>query len=117
MTATVVQDLRTGLAMHQSGRLGEAEAIYSRVIVCDPDCADGWQLFGRAAFDRKENDLAMARIAQAIRLRPEIPAFHQSMGEILTSVGRVREACLCFEEALRRNPAFVPALLSLGNGL
>ena len=117
MTATVTQDLRAGLALHQTGRVIEAETVYSRVIVRDPDSPDAWHLFGRAAFDRKDNALAIARVVQAIRLRPEIPAFHHSMGEILTRLGRAREASLCFEEALRLEPGFVPALLSLGNAL
>jgi len=109
--------LGKALAYPESGRVDQAEPLYSAVLEHDPNNADAWHLLSRISLQRGDWKAAAARVLQAIRMRPSIPAFHTSLGEILTAQGRPWEASLCYREALRLAPGHIPALVNLGNAL
>lgn len=117
MKASVGKLLRRALAVHQSGRVDEAEPLYSAVLERDPNNADAWHLLSRVSLQRGDWKEAGARVLQAIRQQPAVPAFHTSLGEILAAQGRTSEASLCYQEALRLAPGYTPALVNLGNAL
>jgi tetratricopeptide (TPR) repeat protein len=114
MTETLITEAR---ARQEAGRLEEAEWMYGSLLERDPGNADAWHLLGRVALQKGEFAVAAARVLQAIRLRPRIPALHTSLGEILAAQHRDREAMLCYREALRLEAGYVPALVNLGNAL
>src|SRR5262245_40364421 len=109
--------LRAGIELHQLGRLEEAEAAYGMALHREPRSADAWHLMARAALDRGQPRPAAIRAVQAIRLNPGVPAFHNTLGEILLARGQMAEALACHREALRIDPRFAPALVNLGNAL
>ncbi len=117
MSQNVVALLRRGLSYQESGDGAKAEKIYGEVLEREPGNADAWHLLSRLAMVQGEWKTAAARALQAIRSRPDIPAFHSSLGEILAVQGMAEQAALCYREALRLQPAFVPALVNLGNAL
>ena len=117
MKTAVEKLLREALAVHQSGRAEEAEPLYSAVLERDPSNADAWHLLSRVSLERGDWKAAAARVLQAIRQQPAVPAFHTSLGEILAAQGRSWEASLCYQEALRLAPGYTPALVNLGNAL
>ncbi len=115
MTATACCTVADALACHQAGRLEEAEWMYGSVLERDPGNSDAWHLLGRLALQKGDARTAAARVLQAIRHRPAVPAYHTSLGEILAAQQRYREAAACYREALRRESRYVPALVGLGN--
>jgi tetratricopeptide (TPR) repeat protein len=116
MTATACSmTVADALACHQAGRLEEAEWMYGSVLERDPANPDAWHLMGRLALQKGDTRTAAARVLQAIRQRPAIPAYHTSLGEVLAAEQRHQEAAACYREALRREPHYVPALVGLGN--
>jgi tetratricopeptide (TPR) repeat protein len=117
MRAPCERDLSAALALHQQGRLEEAEDRYGRVVERDPRNADGWHLLGRIGLQQGRLAEASARVLKAIRQRPQTAAFHTTLGEILAAQGRHSDAALCYREALRLQPDWLPALVNLGNAL
>lgn len=109
--------LRDGLRCHEEGRLEEAARIYTAVLQRDVGSSDGWHLMGRLLLGRGQFGAAASAVAEAIRLRPDLPAFHATLGDILAAQGRLREALLCYEQAVRCDPRFTPALVNFGNVL
>lgn len=117
MTAEIAARLQGGIALHQAGRLEEAESVYESALRSAPETADAWHLLARAALDRGDAALAIARVIRALRIHPTTPAFHNTLGEILLAQGKSAEAIACCREALRLDVKFVPALINLGNAL
>jgi predicted O-linked N-acetylglucosamine transferase (SPINDLY family) len=54
---------------------------------------------------------------QALRLMPDLPEVHNSLGIVLAQGGKPAEAEACFREAVRLQPEFVQAHSNLGNVL
>jgi len=115
LNGTALQTLQQGLACEQQGRLEEAARLYSAVLEGDPGIADAWHLMGRIWL--AERDFARARgcIAEAIQLRPDLSAYHTTLGDAFAAESRPREAELCYEEAVRLDPGFIAAWVNLGN--
>ncbi len=59
----------------------------------------------------------LSRLEQTIKEQPEAPEPHFFIGEMLRAQGRPEDALRAYQSSLRRNPDFVPALVSLGDVL
>ncbi len=59
----------------------------------------------------------LSRLEQAIKDQPDAPEPHFFIGEMLRAQGRPEDALRAYQSSLRRNPDFVPALVSLGDVL
>ncbi len=116
MSATL-EILQQGLARQQAGDLTAAAAAYRRVLVREPNNADALHLLGMVEFSRGRVETAVTLIAEAIRKRPQVAAFHNNLGNALLAGGKAEEACLAFEEALRLAPAYAEAMVNYGNAL
>jgi tetratricopeptide (TPR) repeat protein len=110
-----LQVLHTAVAHHGAGRLAEAEAIYRQVLAHDPRNADVLNLLGMIAGQKGQPQVAVELISRAIELHPEIPLFHQSLGESLRLMGRLDEAIASARRALELDSSFVRAVQTLGN--
>jgi tetratricopeptide (TPR) repeat protein len=115
ITAPECDALHAGLALHADGRLEQAARFYSEALEHDSRNSDAWNLLGRVWLAKGDFESAAACVIRAVRLRPDLPAFHATLGDILSAQGRGREAALCYREALRLEPLFQPALVNLGN--
>jgi cytochrome c-type biogenesis protein CcmH len=59
----------------------------------------------------------LSRLEQTIKEQPEAPEPHFFIGEMLRAQGRPEDALRAYQSSLRRDPDFVPALVSLGDVL
>jgi len=64
-----------GAMYHQYGNLKQAQKLYQRVIILEPDYAPGYFNLGAVAWARKDFAAARDYFNEAVRLAPQNPAF------------------------------------------
>ena len=67
---TIAPLFAEGLALHQAGRLAEAEQLYFRVLAVRPDHFDSLHLLGVIFHQRGDHAEAVRRINLALKLNP-----------------------------------------------
>ncbi len=106
-------DLARAVGLHRSGNLGEAEAIYRRVLSKAPRQALALNYLGTllAASQRAEEGLDLLR--RSVREAPQVPELHLNLADALAASGRLDAAESALKRALqqRRSPE---ALAKLG---
>ncbi len=97
------------MALHQQGRLADAEQIYRDVLRQQPDHSDALHLLGVIALQTKHIDRAIELIGKAIALDASSSAAHNNLGKALLDLRRFEDALAAFDEAIRLNPDFAMA--------
>src|SRR5690348_16009460 len=96
-----------GLALHQQGRLREAEAVYREVLSREPNNADALHLLGVIATQVKQYTAAVQLIEAAIRVRPNVAFYHNNLGNAYRGLVRRKEAFDAYGRALQLDPNYV----------
>jgi protein O-GlcNAc transferase len=104
-------------ALHQAGRLGEAEAGYRAILGLDPRHADALHLLGLVALQRGHAEQCVRLIEQALAIRPRYPEALANLGHGYAELGQPAEALACFEKALVLRPDMAEAHDSRGTAL
>ena len=107
-------ELHNALALHQAGRLTEAEPIYRRVLGVVPNHAGTLHLLGVLLHQRGRSDDGANLIRRAITIEPRIASFHNNLGEALRGSYKLQEAKSAYERALQLKPDYPEALNNLG---
>src|SRR5262249_6951972 len=99
-----------GPALARSGRKDEATSALEkgRELVTADDrtkTASLDILEGRAALEKGDLDVALAKLRRAIQLRPDASEAHLSLGAVLEKKGDAAAAIASYEKALELNPA------------
>lgn len=108
---------RLGLAHHQAGRLGEAEARYRETLATAPNHADALHLLGVIASQVGKHDVALQLIDLAIAEDGRNFLYHSNRGLALAGLRRFEEAIASYDCALAVRPTFVEALCNRANAL
>jgi tetratricopeptide (TPR) repeat protein len=104
-------------ALHQAGRLAEAEQTYNRILATQPDHFDSLHLLGIVFHQRGEHAQALQHIDLALKIDPNnIPALN-SRGIALRELKRFEDALASYDRALKLLPDYAEALLGRGNTL
>jgi predicted TPR repeat methyltransferase len=106
-----------GLALHQQGRLAEAEPLYRRVLRATPTNFDALHLLGVLCGQTDRFDEALALLNRALAQRPDSAPAMNNLGNTLGSLGRHQEAVQAFERALAVRPEDAKALRNRGTSL
>lgn len=106
--------LRDALRHHQSGALGQAEAIYRQILSRDARHADALHLLGALCAQTNRTAEAVEHLTQAVAVRPAFPEAHYNRGHALAAAGRGEEAIAAYRQAIAQRPAFPEALNNLG---
>jgi Flp pilus assembly protein TadD len=106
--------LKEALALHQAGRVREAEDIYRRILAAHPEHPKANHFYGVTALQGGNPAAAAEYIAKAIRLDPRDASFRNNLGTALTELGKLDEAAASFEEALSLDPSSAMAHHLLG---
>jgi len=109
--------LAQGFALHQAGRLAEAEEVYGRILAIDPDHADSRYLLGLIFHQRGDAAQAIHHIDLALDKNPDNVLLLNSRGVALNALKRFDEALASYDRAIALQPDFVEALLNRGNTL
>jgi len=94
-----------GMIGQQLGRMDILERDLSQVLTINPEHADAMNALGYTLADQTDRfDEALALITKALALRPDEPAFIDSMGWVLFRLGRFEEARSQLERAYQLFP-------------
>src|SRR5476649_1120704 len=106
-----------GLALHQQGRLDEAEAHYRAVLAAQPAHFGALHLSGLVHYQRGAFAAAADWIARAIAVNPGAPEPHSNLGLALLELRRPEDALESFERSLKVKPDVPASLNNRGNAL
>ncbi len=111
------QLVQQGLALHQQGRVPEAEPFYRRALALEPEQSDALHLLGVVLSQKGNQGEAETLVRRALKVQPHHTAYHNSLGRILLLQGRMEEGIAALEEALRLAPQNPEAHFNVGEAL
>ncbi len=80
--------LKQALALHQAGRLKEAELLYQQVLKSQPRNFDALHLHGVLALQSGKLEQGVKLISQAIKINPGVALLHNNLGNALMDLKR-----------------------------
>jgi predicted O-linked N-acetylglucosamine transferase (SPINDLY family) len=110
----VTATLQDAFALHQAGRLDEADAIYAELIAADPNAIDALNLSGQIDLAHRRFDAALAKFVRARSLAPGFADAWMNEGNALRGAGRPAEALAALEQAARLAPQHALILCNRG---
>lgn len=93
--------LQQGIAQHKNGILGQAIALYGKVLLLNPAQADALCLSGIAEFQMGNRDKGLSLAQRAIELNPGFLAGYVEVAKMLQATGKSAEALNIYGQALR----------------
>jgi protein O-GlcNAc transferase len=117
MKANISETVGRALALHQGGRLAEAEALYRKVLSVEPrqfECLHFLGLIEAQRENFKEADRLMSR---SLRINGQVADAFANHARVLNALKRSKDAMTACEKALAMNPRSVSALVSRGIAL
>lgn len=108
---------REATALHQAGRLAEAEARYRAILKLRPHDAEVTHLLGVVALQTGRPAEAVELISAAVGLNGTVSRYHDNLGSALSAAGRFDEAASAHLRALKLNVLSEKAWLNMGNAL
>lgn len=109
--------LPEAVALHQAGRLSEADLLYEKIIAQTPKNFDAVHLHGVIALQQERYDVAEKLIKAALAINPKDAAALTNLGTAYLRCDRFEAARSQFERALHSQPNSADALLNLGTAL
>ncbi|MGJ9416814.1 tetratricopeptide repeat protein [Massilia sp. CMS3.1] len=109
--------LKEAVALHQAGKLIDAQARYRDVLAIEPRQFDALHLLGVVARQQGEAQEAVTLISQAIGISPAQATAHCNLGAALQDLGQSQEALASYDTALRLNRDYALAWSNRGNAL
>ncbi len=113
----VQQTMQDAVALHQQGRLREAEKLYARVLKAAPDFFDALHLLGLAKAQSNQMGEAYRLMSAALKINPQAPDAWMNLANVLHALKRDAEALDCLDKALALRPGDVNAIENRGNAL
>jgi tetratricopeptide (TPR) repeat protein len=108
---------QSGVRLHGSGRLQEAEQVYRQILAAAPGHADSLHMLGVLASQCGQPQAALACIDQAIAIKPTDALFHVNRASALLALGQLDAAQDACREALRLKRNSAEAYQMLGHVL
>ena len=104
-------------ALHQAGRLSEAEELYRRITQSQPKHFESQFLLGIICAQRGNHADAVRQFDVALKLNPKNASVHNSRGVALGKLKRVTEALASFDRAIALQPNNAEAHSNRANAL
>jgi len=106
--------LQKGLALHQSGRAGEAAPLYEQVLRFDSEQPAANHLLGLVRLSQGNADEAVALITRAVKSNPGDPQYLCNLGVALNAAGQHDKALAALERAIAHKPDYAEAYSNKG---
>jgi len=107
--ALIRAKLQQGLALHQQGRLIEAEHVYKEILQHASSNFDALHLLGVLALQTGRTQSGVELIAEAIKLNPNLAGVHTNLGNGLKDLQRFDDALASFDKAIALKPDYAEA--------
>ncbi len=116
--ATTLQaKFNQGVALHQRGKLAEAEEIYGEVLSQHPNHFDALHLLGVIALQTQQTERGIELIRRAIGQNAKVAGAHSNLANALMLVNRPEEALASYDRAIALSPDYAEAFNNRGNAL
>ena len=116
-TAQIQARFQQAMALHQNGRLQEAQAIYRQILKSQPNHVDSLHLLGVIAYETGDYHSAVDLIGRAIAIFPDAAAFYNNRGNALLELKRLKAAVADYDKAISLKPDYAQAYNNRGNAL
>ena len=103
-----------GMALHQAGRLADAEEICYQILATQPDHFDSLHLLGVIFHQRGNHAAAIHQIDSALKRNPNNIFALNNRGLALHELKRFAEALASYDRALALRPDYADALSNRG---
>jgi tetratricopeptide (TPR) repeat protein len=100
----VDRTFRAGVEAMQQQKLGDAEALFTRVIELKPEFAEGWNKRATVRFMRRNFSGSIADCQQTLARNGHHFGAASGQGLCHMSINEFREAAVCFRRALEIHP-------------
>ena len=97
------------LEHHQAGRLTDAEALYEKILLVDPEHPGALYLLGGIAYQNANYEVAFALVDKVVRDEPNDPDALHLLGSIAFKLAKHELAVEVIDRALALNPAYPQA--------
>ena len=105
---------KDGLALHQAGRLPEAEALYRQVLAINSRQLDAMQLLGMLLAQTGLAKSGIALLREALCIDSNQPQIHNNLANVLREAGQIGDAIWEYRKAIELQPGFAEAHNNLG---
>jgi tetratricopeptide (TPR) repeat protein len=109
--------LESGIAEFQRGRVEQARLLCEQALQLAPQHPDVLHLLGVIALQNRDHAAAIALLARAAAIRPDIAAYQASLGHGYVGLKQLPEALAAFERAASLEPGNPEHELGVGNCL
>jgi MoaA/NifB/PqqE/SkfB family radical SAM enzyme/Flp pilus assembly protein TadD len=109
----ILQALAAANRAYAAGRLGEAEALYRRILSVDQNNAEALHWLGTLALRAGRPDAALELLQRATRVAPRRAQAWSDLGTALIQLERLAEARDALRRAVKADPRFTAATLNL----
>ena len=109
--------LKTGVQLHQAGKLQEAEQIYRQVLARQPNHPDALHLLGVLAYQVGQAKTAVDLLGRAVAANPGVGEYYNHLGAALTAAGKPEDAVAAYNTAAHLKPDMPETYNNLGNAL
>lgn len=92
---------QNAVALHQAGKLDEAEQSYRQLLEIAPEHTDLLHLLGMIALQKGAFDSALDFLYKAVKLAPDAAAYRFTLAQALQSGGKPKEALEQYGEVAR----------------
>jgi predicted O-linked N-acetylglucosamine transferase (SPINDLY family) len=107
--------IENAIALHQTGRLSEAEVLYRGILTGDPDDIDATYFLGVLAGQSGRPQDALRLMRRAIELDPGYAEAHFNLGALLAQSGDPSAAIASYRTAIQHNPDYVEARFNMAD--
>jgi protein O-GlcNAc transferase len=115
--AELASTLSQALALHQAGRLAEAEQTYRQILKAQANHFDCLHLLGVIFSQRGNHAEAVRQIDVALKINPKAAPAHNNRGNVLRELKRLEEALASYDRALALKPDYAEAFNNRGIAL
>ncbi|MGA2125670.1 MAG: tetratricopeptide repeat protein [Xanthobacteraceae bacterium] len=113
----IARAFQVATALHQQGKLPEAEQLYRRILAVDPEHSASLFRLGAIRAKQGQIDDAVLLLRRAADAAADSAEAQAGLGVMLAGLGRPGEAIACFDRALALNPNHPETHNNLGKSL
>ncbi len=113
----VAASLSAALALHQQGKLEQADVLYQRILQTQPSHFDALQLSATIAGQQGRAADAVVLFERALKINPDHASSLNNCGIALEELNRLEQALASYDHALKIEPEYAEAWCNRGSAL